>query len=172
MISSFFKKLLLSRKIEIEDGEFKVFDKNFFLGSLRSFVFLREEMKKKDALDTLYKFGEEISKEIYDYIKKFGGGKEEIFRFWLNMVNLAGFGAVEIVEVKDDEYFAIVNCDNSPIAKHYSKIGKKDDVDEILAGMIGGFFSKWFGKPVNCEEVACIAKGNKYCQFKITPKMK
>jgi hypothetical protein len=34
MISSFFKKLLLSRRIEIDNGRFKVFDKNFLLGSL------------------------------------------------------------------------------------------------------------------------------------------
>jgi len=167
MISSFFKKLLLSRKIEIEDGEFKVFDKNFFLGSLRSFVFLREEMKRKNSLDTLYKFGEEISKEIYDYVKKFGGRKEEIFRFWLNMMNLAGFGAIEIIEVKDKERVAIINCNNSPLAEYYSKLGKKDKVDEILAGMIGGFFSRWFGKHVTCEEIACVAKGNRYCQFKV-----
>jgi len=144
MISSFFKKLMLSRKIEIEDGEFKVFDKNFLMGSLESFVFLREEMKKKNSLDTLYKFGEEISKEIYEYIKKFGGGKEEILRFWLNMINMAGFGAIEIIEVKDKECFAIINCANSPLAKHFSKSGKKENVDEILAGIIGGFFSVWF----------------------------
>lgn len=167
MISPFFKKLLLSRKIEIDDGEFKIFDKNFLFGSLKSFVFLREEMKKEKSLDVLYRFGEEISKEIYDYIKKFGGGKEEILRFWLNMINLAGFGAIEIVEVKDKERMAVINCDNSPLAEHYSKTGKKDKVDEILAGMIGGFFSRWFGKNVVCEEVTCIAKGNRYCQFKV-----
>jgi len=170
MISSFFKKLLLTRRIEIDNGNFKVFDKNFMLGSLQSFVFLREDMKKKKSLDTLYKFGEEISKEIYDYIKKFGGGKEEICRFWLNMINLAGFGEIEIIEVKDKEYEAIINCKNSPIAEQYSKSSKEELVDEILAGMIGGFFSNWFGKSVACEEITCIAKGNKYCQFKISSK--
>jgi len=168
MISSFFKKLLLSRRIEIDNGKFKVFDKNFMLGSMQSFVFLREEMKRKKSLDTLYKFGEVISKEIYDYIKKFGGGKEEICRFWLNMTNLAGFGEIEIFEVKDKEFYAIINCKNSPIAEHYSRSGKEDMVDEILAGIIGGFFSSWFEKPVVCEEIACMAKGNKYCQFKIS----
>lgn len=170
MISSFFKKLLLTRRIEIDNGKFKVFDKSFMLGSVQSFVLLREDMKKKNSLNTLYGFGEEISKGVYDYIKKFGGGKEEICRFWLNMINLAGFGEIEIIEVKEKDFQAIINCKNSPIAEQYSKSGRGEMVDEILSGIIGGFFSNWFGKPVACEEISCIAKGGKYCQFKTSPK--
>jgi predicted hydrocarbon binding protein len=171
MISSFFKKLLLSRRIEIDNGRFKVFDKNFLLGSLQGFVFLREELKKQKSTDTLYKFGEEISKEIYDYIKKFGGGKEEILRFWLNMVNMSGFGSIEIIEAKDKELQAIVNCINSPMAEYYFKTLKKSEAaDEMLAGIIGGFFSQWFEKPVVCEEITCMAKGGRYCQFKVSSK--
>lgn len=77
MISSFFKKLMFSRMVDIGDGEFKIFNKNFFLGSVKGFVSLREELKRKKSLDVLYKFGEGISKEIFDYFNKLGHGKEE-----------------------------------------------------------------------------------------------
>jgi predicted hydrocarbon binding protein len=170
MISPFFKKLLFSRMVNVENGEFKIFNKNFFLGPVKAFVDLREELKSKSSIDMLYKFGENISKDIFDYSKKTGTEKDDCMKFWLNMINLSGFGDMEIIEISNDKCYVIVNCKNSPIAEEYSKSGKTEMVDEILAGIIGDFFSQWFGKPVMCEEIACIAKGNKYCQFKISLK--
>jgi len=165
MISSFFKKLLLSRMVEIDDGEFKLFHTNFFLGSVKGHMFMREEMKKRKNLDILYSFGEWISKDILDYFKRIGGGREESMKFWLNMINLTGFGEIEILEINSKKRHAVVKCRNSPIAKEYLKSKKTDMVDEILSGIIAGFFGEWFDTKVVCNEIRCIAKGNKYCQF-------
>lgn len=170
MISSFFKKLLFSRMVDVGDGEFKIFSKNFFLGSVKGFVALREELKKKNSLDILNKFGKEISKEIFDYSKKFGSDKEESIKFWLNMINLSGFGDIEIIELHNEESCAILNCKNSPMAAEYLKLAKKGKVDEILAGLIEGFFAEIFEKKVYCEEIACMAEGKKYCQFRVSSK--
>jgi predicted hydrocarbon binding protein len=87
------------------------------------------------------------------------------------MVNMSGFGSIEIIEAKDKELQAIVNCINSPMAEYYFKTLKKSEAaDEMLAGIIGGFFSQWFEKPVVCEEITCMAKGGRYCQFKVSSK--
>jgi predicted hydrocarbon binding protein len=165
MISPFFKKLLFSRTVDVGNGEFKIFNKNFFLGPVMAFVKLREELKSKNSLDVLYKFGEDISKSIFEYSKKMGTEKDECMKFWLNMINLSGFGDMEIIEISNDKCSVVVNCKNSPIASEYVRLGKKENADEILAGMIGGFFTEFFGKRVCCQEVSCIAKGNRYCQF-------
>ncbi len=167
MISPFFKKLLLSRMIDIGNGEFKIFHKNYFLGSVEALILLREELKKKGMLDILYKFGENISKEIFNYFKKIGGEKEESVKFWLNMITMAGIGDIELVEFDTESGEVLVNCSNSPIASYYVKEKKKEKVDELLAGIIGGFFSEYFGKKVKCEEVSCIADGKRICQFRI-----
>ncbi len=166
MISPFFRKLLLSRMVEIDDGEFRLFHTNFFLSSVKGHVFLREEMKKKKSTDVLYSFGECITRDILDYFKSIGGGREESMKFWLNMINLAGFGEIEIIEMNQKGY-AVVNCKNSPIAKEYLKSKKQDMVDEVLCGIIGGFFKEWFNMKIACEEVSCVAKGNKSCQFAV-----
>jgi predicted hydrocarbon binding protein len=166
MISPFFRKLLLSRMVEIDDGEFRLFHTNFFLSSIKGQVLLREEMKKKKATEVLYSFGECITSDILDYFKSIGGRKEESMKFWLNMINLAGFGEIEITEINQKGY-ASVNCKNSPIAKEYLKYKKQDMVDEVLCGIIGGFFKEWFGSGVSCQEVSCIAKGSKQCQFTV-----
>jgi predicted hydrocarbon binding protein len=166
MISPFFRKLLLSRMVEIDEGEFRLFHTNFFLSSVKGHVFLREEMKKKKSTDVLYSFGEWMTKDILEYFKSIGGGREESMKFWLNMINLAGFGEIEIVEINQKGY-AVINCKNSPIAKEYLKLKKPEAVDDILAGMIGGFFKEWFNTKIVCQEVSCIAKGGKQCQFTV-----
>lgn len=170
MISSFFKKLLLSRTVEIDSGEFKLFNTNFFLGSVKSHYLLREELKKKNSLDILYMFGERISKDILEYFKKIGGGKEESVKFWLNMINLAGFGEIEILEINPKNTSAAIKCKNSPIAREYFRLNKSEMVDETLSGIIGGFFKEWFGKEIICKEISCVAKRNNHCQFEIKKK--
>jgi len=94
-----------------------------------------------------------------------GTEKEECMKFWINMINLSGFGDMEIMEISNDKCSVTINCKNSPMASEYLSMGKKENVDEILSGIIGGFFTEFFGKPVSCKEVSCMASGNRYCQF-------
>ena len=154
--------------IDIGDGEFKILHKNFILSSTNQIIFLREELKKTGSIELLYRFGGRISKDILEHFKVFGDKREEMLKFWLNMVNLSGVGDLEIIELK--EGLVVINCKNSPIAREYLKIGKKEKVDDLLAGMVAGFFDEWFKKSVNCREVKCMAEGERYCQFEVKTK--
>jgi len=166
MISPFFKKLLFARQVNIDKGEFKLLDKNFSLLSAKNLTVLRDSLAKTDKIELFYELGKDLSKDIIELFNKFGGKKEEAIKFWLNMLSISGFGNVEIVET-NPEKGAIVNCNNSSIAVSYLKNNKKGKVDELMAGIIAGFFEFVFEKDVLCTEETCIANGDRQCQFKV-----
>ena len=161
MISPFFRKLMLLRSLDIYDGEFIIFKNNFSLFPTSAIIELRKRLKKEGKLEILYKLGEDITESIITHFKKYASSKEGSLTFWLNMIELSGLGKLEIIETKED--MAVINCKNSTVARLYGNVGEA--VDELLAGIINAYFTFRFSKPTECKEVACLAKGERYCQF-------
>jgi len=65
----------------------------------------------------------------------------------------------------DPEKGGYVQINQSFIAEEYGKSEKP--VCDFLAGYFVGIFEEIFKKEYTCEENKCIAKGDKYCEFKI-----
>jgi predicted hydrocarbon binding protein len=58
-----------------------------------------------------------------------------------------------------------IQINQSFIAEEYGKSEKP--ACDFLAGFFVGLFEEIFKKEYTCEETKCIAKGDKYCEFKI-----
>jgi predicted hydrocarbon binding protein len=100
-------------------------------------------------------------------MEKFSESREKFFEVLTELVRHFGFGNIQIVEVKEKESKAAVQVKDNPFAKEYVKLFgfQKEVVDYSLAGIIAGYFSKFFDKDVDCKEEICIAKKFPICRF-------
>ncbi|MGC8812587.1 MAG: V4R domain-containing protein [Candidatus Aenigmatarchaeota archaeon] len=170
MLSIFFRKLLLARQASIDEGEIRILTKNFYMQPMYELIILQEKIKKefgKKGLRLIYEAGKIGFNDLVRYIEKFTSKKEEVQNLWLNVLKVCGIGNLEIIEIDKEKPKAILQTNKNPFAREYLKeYGKqKECVDYLTAGIIAGFFSRFFEKEVECEEKSCIARGNVYCSF-------
>jgi len=174
MLSIFFRKLLLARQASIDEGEITILTKNFYMQPLYELIILQEKIKKefgKKGLKLIYETGKVGFNDLLRRIEKFTSKKEELQSLWLSVFKICGIGNLEIIEIDREKFRAILQTNKNPFAREYLKeYGKqKEGVDYLTAGIIAGFFSRFFEKEVECEEKSCIAKGNVYCSFVVKP---
>jgi predicted hydrocarbon binding protein len=173
MLSSFISKLLLLRQFSLLEEEFKILEKNFYIQPLKQLIILQRKIEEKfgkKGLKLIYETSKQSFFELSKDIGKFAGSKEKFFEALLSLMRHFGFGNVKVVEIKKN-FEAVVQVKHNPFAKEYIKLFgfQKESVDYLLAGMIAGYFSKFFKKDVNCIEKNCIAKGELYCDFIVKP---
>ncbi|MCW1296919.1 MAG: 4-vinyl reductase [Candidatus Parvarchaeota archaeon] len=158
VISTFFKRLLFAREIEI-DKELKVLGNREIMVSPEFIVKLQNKYAKQ-----IYEFAEETFSNEIEHIKNSTGVTGmKLLELSLNLLNLYGLGKFEIMELKKKE--VIINLTFSPFAK-LSK-GKNCI---LIAGALAGVFKIFFNKKVRCEEVVCEGEGKLYCQFVVKVK--
>jgi len=174
MLSIFLRKLLLARQATLDEGEITILTKNFYMQPLFQLVVLQEKLRKdlgKKGLKLIYEVGKSGFSDLLERIEKFSSKKEEFQSLWLNVLKLCGIGNLEIIEIDKQNFEAMLQTNKNPFALEYlKKYGKqKECVDHLTAGIIAEFFSRFFGKEVECEEKSCIARGNAYCNFVVKP---
>ena len=160
VISSFFKRLLFARELEI-DKELKILNLRKIMISPEFILAFKEKYSKQ-----IYEFAEEfIYKEIQQIKNSTGISGMKLLELSMNLLNLYGLGKFELVELKNRE--AIVNLTFSPFAKIASSKGKQCI---FTAGALAGIFEQFFNKKVKCNEVVCETENREYCQFIIKVK--
>ncbi len=170
MLSIFFRKLLLARQASIDEGEITILTQNFYMQPLYELVNLQERLKKnfgEKGLKVMYETGKIGFNDLLRYVEKFSSKKEDVQSLWLSVLKVCGLGNFEIVEIDGEKLKALLRANKNPFALAYFKeFGKqKKPVDYLTAGIISGFFTRFFEKEVECEEKSCIAKGERYCNF-------
>jgi len=126
---------------------------------------LQKELEKGKKDNILYQSAKEDFFKISREMKKYAASKEIFLKYLLTLISHAGFGNVEIVNMKETS--ATLQVKSNKFAETYrKKFGKqKKSVDLILAGMLAGFFSVYFDASVDCREEECIAQGKNFCTF-------
>ena len=79
-----------------------------------------------------------------------------------------GFGLMEVVKITDEPPYALIRvyrcfeceCCDEKTERPYS---------HLVRGMSAGLFTSLFKTEMFARETKCIAKGDPYCEFKITP---
>ena len=167
MLSYFFKRLLWLRQITFNEGEIKILGKNFFLFNLEEFVKMQEELKKEfgeRGLKIIYLRGKSFSNSLIKTVKGFSKERVEIFENWINLLDLFGFGQIEVKSLEGKAY---IQVNKNKFAENYVKIfGKQEKpIDYFLTGVFEEFFNFWFKKKVKCKENMCAACLNPHCEF-------
>ncbi len=171
MISGFLKKLLLSREASMMEGEITLLGNSFYMQPLSELIFLHYDMKGKFGVDgttLLYGAGKKSSQDFFRKMEKFTVRKEDKIKLFFNMLNLYGFGEMQIVNIVDGKK-AVIEVGNNNFAKNYMKqYGRQEvPVDNLLAGLLAGFFEELWKKSATCQETNCVASAKMRCQFRI-----
>jgi predicted hydrocarbon binding protein len=177
MISTFIRKLLRFEEstafkglaLSICEKEVKIFGKNFYLQPLEQLAFLQKKLEEKlgkEGLELLYQTAKEGFSNLAKELEGLSDVRSEYLIELQNLVKHLGFGNVKVIEVNDRECKGLVRVEENPFP---DLVETKGCVDYLLAGIIAGYFCKYFEKNVECKEVACKAEGKRYCEFIIQP---
>ena len=163
-----FSELLLHKRIRFESGNIKFFEKNVVIFPAEYMQLLQVELSKGKNERMIYDMakinGKSWFKNLYNYYKI---SPEDIFRWGVNTLSVAGWGETEIVKLDSKNKVVIFKVTNSVIAEGY---GRTDHcVDHFIRGSFAGGISVLFGEECDAIETKCIAKGDSYCEFYVKP---
>ncbi len=172
MLSMFFKKLLLSREATLMEGDVSLFGNSFYLQPISELVFLHNGMKKKfgiTGIAVIHESGKRSSKEFFKTIEKFAVRKSDAMKLFMNLLNLYGFGNIEIINIKEKKEVLVEIKDNK-FAKEYIKLfgRQKEPVDDLVSGLLAGFFEELWKTRAECKEIMCLSQAKMRCQFKVS----
>lgn len=168
------KELLFSREISFEEGSITMLKGRVVIIPIHVFAAIYKKLQKYniDPDKFLYEIGKEEGVYWIGQIKgRYKMKPLEMLKWGLNSMSVGGWGRIETVKVdllKRDT--AIFRAYNSPFAKLLGRTGKVSD--PILTGFICGGGSVIYNKSLECKETKCIAKGDMFCEFLVSPSKK
>jgi predicted hydrocarbon binding protein len=89
----------------------------------------------------------------------------EIVKFMVEMGPQIGWGRFQLEDFDTAKKRLVVRVDHSPFAEAYGP--SPVPVCHLIRGVLSGTASVVFGKEVEGEESACIAKGDSFCRFEV-----
>jgi predicted hydrocarbon binding protein len=171
MLSDIIKKMIFSRTIKMEDGEFKVMGGNMVtlwipIASDWWMTFDSEEERKR-----LYKLGYDGGRYIMKDFSKFVPTTlaKKLINFSFQFTEFTGWGRFNLVNF-DVKKGGLVHNSDSPVAydiiKRYGK--QKKPVCEFIMGVTAGALSYIINKKVEAKETKCVACGDHVCEYLLT----
>ena len=170
-----FKKLLIARQIKFEEGKITLFNQRIIMNPVYTNAIIQKHLEKAKSTHLIYESMKELGIQwTKDLQKNYGTKYKDVIRWGINVVTLAGWGIVEIIEDKPSEKVLVFRLKDSAIAETIlKKYGKsKTPVDYSFRGMIAGTFSTLLKTDMDCIETKCIAMGHGICEFVVKEKTK
>ena len=117
----------------------------------------------------LYIVGFEIGRYVYGrYCSHLD--RELMSKLALNLMQLMGYGIVDVVELDDSGFRAVVRVYDSFECELFRGVGEIRG--NLVRGMLAGWLAeRWGGlsfDQVTAREVKCIARGDPHCEYHIT----
>ncbi|MEM3556228.1 MAG: 4-vinyl reductase [Candidatus Micrarchaeia archaeon] len=106
--------------------------------------------------------------EVGAIMKKFGWGRNELIRQIQPLWSDYGLGVVE--SILFEEKRVVVRISNNINARTHERSSLP--VCSFTQGILAGIASEAYNEEYDCEETKCIAMGDSYCEFVLTPSKK
>lgn len=159
VISSFVKKLLFSRQLDI-DNTISVLGMSKVMVSPNFIV----KLSKNPEPEHIYQLAEEVfSKEGKQLKTKIGSSSQKLMDICMNLMSTYGLGAFRMI--RSDSKNLIFNVTNSPFSKSAGRTNKKEC--HFIAGALAGAMSEIYNKKTECQETICESEGKSFCQFMV-----
>jgi hypothetical protein len=165
----FLTKLVLSKRLKLEEGKITIFDEPFAFVPMVSLVQMTKDAVERgtQALNDLYFYGWVYGYEVTRHVLKSFGlhtglqSFNDRYSVVMNIVELVGFGdyKTSVFKVGDARF---KNFDNPFALKFYPSNAM---VDHYLRGMNAGGGTLVHEVLINCIELECAAINGKYCNF-------
>jgi len=118
----------------------------------------------------LYNAGKETGKRAAKRLKeRFNIDGNELIQAFAQAVRATGWGITEFSRIDMKNHSATIIVKECFEAAAWRK--KPYTVCHWTRGYLAGYMSTVFGKPVEAIEAKCMARGDKYCEFKIQQKI-
>lgn len=117
----------------------------------------------------IYEEGKAYGKDVgAEYLQRLGGDfVASNLADVLKLYQALGWFRVEAVEAdRSSGKVLLRTSENFECAGSESKV----PLSHFVRGHIAGSLTTYMGKEMACEETSCIAAGDKYCEFSVTPK--
>lgn len=173
MVSKFLLNIFAKGSIYLQNGRLTLWNNPFLFIPMSSFAILQKgiiDLMGYEGENLLYWLGRlqgRNSSEVF--IKRFGyKPSEENFKYFIDGSILVGMGDIHLVELNIPK-IATLECVNSPLAITYlDKFGKsKNSMDHYMRGILSGGSEPLVKFKIDCNEVKCIAKGDKKCVYEL-----
>jgi len=182
MKENFFYELLKTGQLRVtKEGLVILMGEYNLMFPTRVFLYLQEMLVKSFGVKgekLLYDMGKyQTTEAIKRYLKIYNIQKlqkSKIIEFGLKVCTAIGLGSFEIVKYNPDNLNLILINKKLPTAELYKLTRGRSEkpIDFHISGLFSGAFSAMFGKNVECIETKCLACGDPYCQFEVSPKIK
>jgi predicted hydrocarbon binding protein len=170
-----FGKVLVTRQIKFEEGKIVLFNQRITMNPAYTNAMIQKELEKIKSAHLIYDSMKQLGLQwTRDLQKNYGTKHRDVVKWGINVVTLAGWGIVEIIEDNPLKKIIIFKLKDSAIAKTILKnYGKsKTPVDYSFRGMIAGTFSVLYKTDMDCIETKCLAMGDSICEFVVKEKSK
>lgn len=130
---------------------------------------LRNSLEVSAAKTILWLQGKEVGENLVEYYERYYDARsieEKLALFEIYSFSL-GWGIVSFENVDEKRKEAKVRIYNS---FECSLLKSKQPGSQFIRGIVSGFFSKLFNAEVVAVEKECVAKGDPYCSFIVSPR--
>ena len=130
---------------------------------------LRELAGEDTAADCMYRVGEEYGSDVMSRYYKKINDKELVLKVILSAASYAGWGVADMKEVGPQGLKVVFY--NSHGSRSYFANNKEKSIEPVchfMTGLMAGVYAAHMGKPCECKETKCGAKGDEYCEFVAT----
>ncbi len=116
----------------------------------------------------LYHIGFEMGRTFYEEVVNMTEEQRAMLSIASKLFEQLGMGSAEIVEFNQWLKKAVIRVYDCFECDLFKGSGKPES--HLVRGFIAGFSKEFFGNEVNVEEVKCIATGDEYCEFRVSPR--
>lgn len=161
-----FKKLLVSRHINIEKGKMDLLGHSIVFIPVEMFAYVIKESKNSKEIGNLIyegcrKAAKDFSKDIN---KKYRFKNKREFSKWLiDLFSLSGWGILTLQKLDLKNKKAIFRLHDSPVCKIYGK--SKEPLDHAIRGLLAGGSCEILNGNIHGVETKCASMNGSYCEF-------
>jgi len=134
------------------------------------FRHMKEMLGDKVAVVLIHQMGISAGEGIYRGFEiRFGkGASREALEEFLHSVRASGWGCETLKALNVENSNAVIEFTHSAECSSYSH--EATPQSQFIRGTYSGFFSGFFGKHIDADEVRCVAKGDPACEFALNPR--
>lgn len=162
------KKLMFAREIDFEEGSINLLGHPIVMCPVVTFVEIRKMLETVDATALLYQASKTSGIDYMKSIgKKFGMKEQDLLKWGVNTISLAGWGKTKILKLDPEEKISITVLEDSSFVRCYGK--SREPVDDIFRGYAAATASICFKTDMDVIEVKCKAMGDRVCEIVAKP---
>jgi predicted hydrocarbon binding protein len=165
-------KLFLNKQVKFADGRLELMGIRDCFTPLLTYMEIQKALIRSGQSELIYQSSKKAS---FSWLKKLGGlfeglTQSKAINLGIDIIELSGWGQLALEKIDYAEKTAVFRVVDSTLARNYGI--SKESIDFMMCGLLAGGLSYILKEDLDCFEVKCLAKGDKFCSFLVGKKEK